>query len=100
DVKQSADRQFKDAVVVVVDEAGNPIQGATIQPDGLRVKGGHAADAYHWIPSLFGPPPRGTTDREGKLTLRYPVVAFPEHGELTGELIFDVVHREFSTLRI
>src|SRR5581483_6319320 len=100
DVKQSADRQFKDAVVVVVDVAGNPIQGATIQPDGLRVKGGHAADAYHWIPSLFGPPPRGTTDREGKLTLRYPVVAFPEHGELTGKLIFDVVHREFSTLRI
>jgi hypothetical protein len=44
--------------------------------------------------------PRGTTDREGKVSLRYPVVAFPEHGELTGKLIFNVVHREFSTLRI
>ena len=100
DAEQSADRQFKEALVVVVDEEGKPIEGATIQPDGLRVKGGHAADAYHWIPSLFGPSPRGTSDREGKISLRYPVVAFPEHGELTGKLIFNVVHREFSTLRI
>lgn len=100
DVKQPADRQFKDALVIVVDEDGNPIEGATIQPDGLRVKGGHAADAYHWIPSLFGPAPRGTTDRQGKLNLRYPVVAFPEHGELTGKLIFNVVHRQFATRRI
>jgi hypothetical protein len=41
---------------VVQDEDGKPIEGATILPDGFRVKGIHGADAYGWNKKLFGPP--------------------------------------------
>ena len=40
--------KFKEVAVVVQDEDGKPIEGATVLPDGFRVKGIHGADAYGW----------------------------------------------------
>ncbi len=92
--------EFKKVLVLVEDEDGKPIEGATILPDGFRVKGRHAPDAYHWGPKQFGGPVRATTDREGKAYVKYPVIGIPEEKELTGKLIFEVSHPEFSTARV
>src|ERR1039458_3363216 len=100
DSKVSATVEFKKVLVVVQDEDGKPIEGATVLPDGFRVKGIHGADAYHWGPKQFGgPPEKSVTDREGKAYVKYPVVGIPEEKELTGKLIFSVSHPEFSTVR-
>jgi hypothetical protein len=86
-------------LVVVEDEDGKPIEGATIDPHGFRVKGRNEADAYNWH-SWEKNPKKVTTDREGKAYLRYPVVAIPEEKELTERLIFWVSHPEFATVGI
>ena len=92
--------EFKKVLVVVQDEDGKPIEGATVLPDGFRVKGMHGADAYHWGPKQFGgPPDKSITDHEGKAYVKYPVVGIPEEKEVTGKLIFSVSHPEFSTMR-
>ena len=90
---------YKEALVVVEDEDGKPIQGATIEPTGFRVKGRHSADAYNWH-SWEKTPTKATTDRDGKAYLRYPVVAIPEEKELTEKLIFMVMHSGFATVMI
>jgi beta-lactamase regulating signal transducer with metallopeptidase domain len=90
---------YKEALVVVEDEDGKPIEGATIEPTGFRVKGRHSPDAYNWH-SWEKTPAKVTTDREGKAHLRYPLVAIPEEQELTGRLIFRVLHPEFATVVI
>ena len=88
-------------IFVVQDEDGKPIEGATVLPDGFRVKGIHGADAYHWGPKQFGgPPEKSVTDREGKAYVKYPVVGIPEEKELTGKLIFSVFHPEYATVRL
>jgi hypothetical protein len=90
---------FKKMLVVVEDEAGNPIEGAAILPDGFRVQGPHSADAYSWIPERFGLPEKATTDREGKAYVKYPVIGIPEEKLLTGKLIFTVNHPDFFRVR-
>ena len=101
DSKVSATVEFKKVLVVVQDEDGKPIEGATVLPDGFRVKGIHGADAYHWGPKQFGgPPEKSVTDREGKAYVKYPVVGIPEEKELTGKLIFSVFHPEYATVRL
>jgi len=101
DSKVSAIVEFKKVLVVVQDEDGKPIEGATVLPDGFRVKGIHGADAYHWGPKQFGgPPEKSVTDREGKAYVKYPVVGIPEEKELTGKLIFSVFHPEYATVRL
>ncbi|HXI84453.1 MAG TPA: M56 family metallopeptidase [Verrucomicrobiae bacterium] len=97
--KSSVASAYKEALVVVEDEDGKPIEGATIEPTGFRVKGRHSADAYNWH-SWEKTPTKVTTDREGKAHLRYPVVGIPEEQELTERLIFRVVHPEFATVVI
>jgi beta-lactamase regulating signal transducer with metallopeptidase domain len=95
--------EFKEVLVVVQDEEGKPIEGATVLPDGFRVKGTHAASpmsAYSWNEKLFGPPVKATTDREGKTYVKYPVEGIPEEKEITGKLIFSVSHPEFATVRL
>jgi len=95
--------EFKEVLVVVQDEDGKPIEGATVLPDGFRVKGTHAASpmsAYNWNEELFGPPVKGTTDGEGKTHVRYPVEGIPEEKEMTGKLILSVSHPEFATVRL
>jgi hypothetical protein len=99
DAKRSAPKTFKQVVVVVQDEEGRPIEGATIQPDGLRVKGPRRVDAYGWSTNLFGSAAKVLTDREGKASVKYPVEAFPEEKLLTGEISFSVVHPAFSRER-
>lgn len=97
--KISTPVEFKEVLVVVQDEDGKPIEGATILPDGFRVKGIHGADAYNWNQKLFGPPAKATTDRDGKAYVKYPVEGIPEEKEFTGKLIFSVFHPEFATVR-
>ena len=99
DSKIASKIEFKKVLVVVQDEEGKPIEGATILPDGFRVKGIHAADAYGWNKKLFGPPEKVVTDREGKAYVKYPVEGIPVEKELTGKLIFSVSHPEFATTR-
>jgi len=92
--------EFKKVLVVVQDEDGKPIEGATVLPDGFRVKGIHGADGYHWGPKQFGgPPEKAVTDRDGKAYVKYPVMGIPEEKELTSKLIFSVSHPEFATVR-
>jgi beta-lactamase regulating signal transducer with metallopeptidase domain len=99
DAKHLPARAFKEVLVVVEDEDGEPIEGATIQPDGLRVRGQDRASHYGWDPKLYGPASEATTDREGKARVKYPVEAFPEEELLTGEISFSVVHPDFSPTR-
>jgi beta-lactamase regulating signal transducer with metallopeptidase domain len=96
--KISTTIEFKEVLVVVEDEDGKPIEGATIQPDGLRVKGNRASH-YSWNPKSHGVPSNVTTDREGKAYVKYPVEAFPEEKLLTVEISFSVVHPDFSRAR-
>lgn len=92
--------QFKKVLVVVQDENGKPIEGATILPDGFRVKGIHGADAYSWNKKLFGMPVAAVTGSDGKAMVQYPVIGIPEEKELTGALIFSVTHPEYATVRV
>ncbi len=91
--------EFKTVPVLVVDEDGKPVQGASITPDGFRVKGGHHADAWGWRKD-FGPAEKVVTDQDGKATLKYPVMGVPEEKEYTGALIFSVFQPKFATVRI
>lgn len=91
---------FAEVLVVVQDDSGKPIEGASVLPDGFRVKGQHKADAYHWGPTMFGGPIRAITDREGIARVKYPVMGIPEEKELTGALIFSVSHPEYCTVRL
>jgi beta-lactamase regulating signal transducer with metallopeptidase domain len=92
--------EFKKMLVVVQDEDGKPIEGATILPTGFRVKGIHGADAYGWNKKLFGPPEKAITDSAGKAYVKYPIEGIPEEKEFTGELIFQVSHPEFAPVFI
>ena len=89
--------KFKKVLVVVQDEDGKPIEGASVKPTGFRVKGIHGADAYGWNSKLFGPAEKATTDPDGKAYLKYPVVGIPEEKEVTGALILSVDHPEYSS---
>lgn len=100
DSKVPATVEFKKMLVVVQDEDGKPIEGATILPTGFRVKGIHGADAYGWNKKLFGPPEKAVTDGEGKAYVKYPVESIPEEKEFTGKLIFAVSHPEFASVFI
>jgi RNA polymerase sigma factor (sigma-70 family) len=91
--------EFKKVLVEVRDEDGKPVEGATVLPDGFRVKGIHGADAYGWNNKLFGLPEKAVTDHDGNAYVRYPVEGIPEEKEFTGKLIFSVFHPEFSTVR-
>jgi beta-lactamase regulating signal transducer with metallopeptidase domain len=82
--------EFKKVEVVVKDEAGKPIEGVVITPNGFRVKGIHSADAYGWYAKRFGAPVPASTDVEGKAWVQYPVMGIPAEQELTGALILNV----------
>jgi beta-lactamase regulating signal transducer with metallopeptidase domain len=99
-LKNPTTSEFKKVLVVVQDENGKPIEGATILPTGFRVKGIHGADAYGWIKKLFGPPEKAFTDSEGKAFVKYPVEGIPEEKEFTGKLLFGVSHPEFASVFI
>ncbi len=82
--------KFKRVLVVVQDQDGKPIEGATLLPTGFRVKGIHGADAYPWRGNDSGPAEKAVTDKDGKTWLKYPVMGIPDEKELIGALIFKV----------
>ncbi|MDB6038424.1 MAG: blaR1 7, partial [Verrucomicrobiales bacterium] len=90
---------FKEVLLRVEDEFGQPLQGATILPDALRVKGIHSPDAYAWSAGPWGTPEKSTTDADGRAYVKYPVAAFPKEREFTGALVFTVDHPDFCRLR-
>ena len=92
--------KFKEVAVVVQDDDGKPIKGATVSPEGFRVKGIHGADAYGWNKKLWGPPVAAVTDQNGEAMVKYPVMGIPEEKELTGALFFSVTHPEYATVRV
>ena len=92
--------KFNEVAVVVQDDDGQPIKGATVSPEGFRVKGNHAPDAYGWNKKLWGPPVAAVTDQNGKAMVKYPVMGIPEEKELTGALFFSVTHPEYATVRV
>jgi len=92
--------KFKEVAVVVQDEDGKPIEGATVSSEGFRVKGIHGADAYGWNKKLFGEPVAAVTGSDGKAMVKYPVMGIPEEKELTGALFFSVTHPEYATVRV
>lgn len=92
--------EFKKTLVLIQDEDGQPIEGATISPEGFRVKGIHGADAYGWNKKLFGEPVAAVTDQNGKAMVKYPAMGIPEEKELTGALFFSVTHPEYATARV
>lgn len=100
DYEVTTSTEFKELVVYVQDEHGKPLQGAILDPDGFRVKGIHRVDAHGWIEKRFGPRTKVTTDQEGKASIRYPVMAFPEEKLQTGDITFSVIHPEYCTTRL
>jgi len=96
----SAGIAFKQVLVVIQAQDGHPIAGATVLPNGFRVKGLHGADAYSWNKKLFGPPQAAITDRDGKAHVRYPVEGIPSEKEYTGQLILRVTHPEYAPVFI
>ncbi len=92
--------EFKEAMVVVQDENGQPLAGATVKPSGFRVQGIRSVDWYGWNTDQFGPANPVTTDRDGKAWIKYPVVANPGEKLLTGTLTFKVSHPDYCTTNI
>jgi beta-lactamase regulating signal transducer with metallopeptidase domain/thiol-disulfide isomerase/thioredoxin len=91
--------EFKELLVVVQDQDGKPIEGATVEPTGFRVKGVRWQDALGWNKELFGAPVKAATDSEGKAHVKYPVEGNPVEGDLTGILFLAVSHPEFAPAR-
>jgi beta-lactamase regulating signal transducer with metallopeptidase domain len=91
---------FSKVLVVVRDENGQPVAGATVKPTGFRVKGMHGADAYPWNQKLFGPAEKTVTDGQGRAWVKYPIESIPEEKEYTGALILMVSHPDFASLHI
>src|SRR5688572_22203919 len=84
------------AFIRVVDEAGKPIAGAIVRPEGLRTKPGpYVSGWYGWRTAKNGgvANPPVTTDKEGYARVPYPKNVF-ERIE-TGTLCLAVDHPEF-----
>ncbi len=88
--------EFKRVQIVVLDDAGRPVAGASVQPFGFRVKGPRNVDAYGWITNRFGPRETAVTDADGKAWLKYPVTAFPSEKLLTADLTLTVHHPKYT----
>ncbi len=84
------------AEVTVVDENGQPIEGAEVLPFGFRVRGNDAQSAYGWDPVRFGPRVAAPTDARGIARIRYPVMAIPAEKQMTGALLLTVSHPRYG----
>lgn len=93
-------RGFKQVAVVVRDENGRPLAGARVKPFGFRVKGAHAADAHGWRKDVLGPKTAASTDREGRVSLRYAARGIPGSREPIGALCFTVTHPDYSPVAL
>lgn len=80
--------------VVVVNEAGTPVAGAKIKPDGIRgTDGGH----YGWGDDFSVKPLPVTTDAKGKAKIPYP--RFIVERVRSIELSFGVDHPDYASSR-
>jgi len=89
---------FGTVQVTVLTEAGQPIAGAVIQPDGLR-EHRNPASHYGWSPALHGTPIPATTDARGQATISYPKMTVPEEDLRTVQISFSVNHPDFVSVR-
>jgi hypothetical protein len=83
----------KELKIVVQDEAGQPVEGAIVQPYAFRVKGPRSVDHYGWNRATR---PTLVTDAQGEAQLSYPVEAFPAEKLLTGQVSITLNHQDFS----
>jgi beta-lactamase regulating signal transducer with metallopeptidase domain len=83
--------------ITVLDEAGRPIEGAAVKPFGFRVAGPRHVDGYGWVTNRFGPADPVLTDHAGKVSIKYPLVSFPDEKLLTDALTFTIRHPDYST---
>jgi len=76
--------------VTVVDEAGIPIEGALITPDGLRASIKDGGGGYGW---RHGNPTPLRTDSQGMAQINYPETIEP--GIRTGGITFSIKHPDY-----
>jgi len=92
---QSTDSMLT-TIVTVVDESGEPIEGATIEVDGLRPVIRPGALHAKWSVDR-GPAPVSQTNSDGKALVRYP--KFLTEDMLTGAISFSVTHPNYVAYR-
>src|SRR5688572_12726577 len=80
--------------VVVVNESGAPVEGATIQPDGIR---GTDRAHYSWAESFAVKPWPLTTDKEGVARIPFPRYIVERVRSI--ELSFGVDHPDYTPQR-
>jgi hypothetical protein len=80
--------------VMVVNESGTPVQGATIQPDGIR---GTDRAHYSWGESFAVKPLTLTTDKKGVARIPFPRYIVERVRSI--ELSFGVDHPDYSPQR-
>jgi BlaR1 peptidase M56 len=91
---------FREALLVLQDEAGVPISGAKLRADAFRVKGRLHGNAYSWRPQTSGKPPEVITDERGRALVTYPVDVIPEEKLELSDLTFSVSHPDFAPAQI
>ena len=93
---------YKEVDVIVLDDTGQPVEGAVISPNGWRIEPNGMGEAFR--EDIFGSRQEVTTDKTGKALLKYPD-PLPESGPrdkpTPGPLLdFSVFHDGFASLRL
>jgi hypothetical protein len=78
----------------VVDPEGHALEGARVQPSGLRAKGG---SHYFWNPKTHGEPKTFVTDANGVVEVEYPKFVYEKL--VTGEVTWMVQHDDYVKFR-
>ncbi len=86
--------------VEVRDEDNQPIMGAEIILFGLRLTGDKRGSTYRWDNTIHGPKQVNPTNKNGKTSINYPIYGVPNDRELTGALIFAVVHPDYASAMV
>ena len=92
----AAEGEMLTAVVKIVDEAGKPIVGVTVTPDGLRART-NASGHYFWPTKRVGEPVPGVTDAAGMARVPYPRTVDGE--ESTGAISFRAEQPDYCAVR-
>lgn len=95
-IARSPSVEMRTAQVTVLDEAGKPVAGATVTPDGLHPRppgSGH----YRWDNDRFGSPVAAKTNAAGVATVSYP--RFTVERISTGSISFRVEHPDYVGVR-
>lgn len=84
---------YRDLVVIVQDDKGNPLESAVVEPYAFRVKGPKAVDHYGWDRLR---PRKHVTDESGQTRVRYAVEAFPDEKLLMDVISLTVRHPDYT----